>query len=265
MLSFLIKSNSQDSATLPAIPGDGLATGYYDIASGKQVILSNPTIQSQHKIIFGSDRRDLIKGDNFADRLYGGGGDDIIVGGKGDDYLEGGADNDSYFIVTGDGTDTIEDKQGDNKIFVNGKALMLLIKQSDGSYKNPDGKITATIENTDLIIRDTATGDKIAILNKDFEEGDFGIHFLDAPADLETTRTIVGDLTPIDYDPNKDGVQMHLDALGNVICDTEKPMPGRSDFLYDGSGDELIEGGDGSDFIYVADSYESTFERRLAA
>ncbi|ABK99977.1 alpha/beta hydrolase family protein [Pelobacter propionicus] len=122
MLSWMIQANTQDISTLPAITGDGLATIYSDWTSGKEVILRNDPIQSQHKVIFGrdSDQRDLIMGDNFSDRLYGGGGDDIIVGGKGDDYLEGGAGNDSYFINTGDGTDTIEDKQGDNTFFVNG-------------------------------------------------------------------------------------------------------------------------------------------------
>ena len=249
MLSALLQANILDTDTIPASGSDGLAIGYYDWNGGKSVMLRDSPIQSEHKIIFGSDHPDLIMGDNFSDRLYGGGGDDVFVGYKGDDYLEGGAGNDFYFIDTGDGTDTIEDKQGNNKIFANGKALLLLIKQSDGSYKNPDGKITATIENTDLIVRDAATGNKIAILNKDFQEGDFGIHFKDAPTISETTRTIVGDLTPIDYDSSKDGVQMQTDNLNNIKC-SNAPMEGRSDLLYDDTGNERIEGAGGNDFIY---------------
>ncbi|ABK99976.1 calcium-binding protein [Pelobacter propionicus] len=134
---------------------------------------------------------------------------------------------------------------------------MLLIQQSDGSYKNPDGKITATIENTDLIVRDAATGKIIAILNKDFQDGDFGIHLKESLS-ISTTNTITGDLTPVAANSNEyqyDALGQALpgnirtDALGNAVCDLNTPSPDRNDYIYDSTGSDRIQAGGGDDVI----------------
>ena len=277
MLGWFVKVNieqeisahkNQFQITDNSISDDGWL--FDDRITNKKIEVRSPWIASHnaHKAVFGGERIDAIEGGLNTDRLYGGGGNDVIKGydgkdyieggkgndtidgGKGNDILYGGPGNDTYIIKTGDGTDTIEDKAGSNKIIVNGKTLSILFKQPDGySYKDRSGAIVAKKEGTDLVLYDKA-GNKLAILNEDFQDGDFGIHLLDAPTTPETTNIISGDLTPIDFDPGKDGVQMENDELGNIKCDPDEPMPGRSDYLYDDSGNELIEGKDGNDTIY---------------
>jgi VCBS repeat-containing protein len=64
--------------------------------------------------------------------------------------------------------------------------------------------------------------------------------------DPQTTRTISGDLHPIDYNPpNK---TYHYDDLGNVITDGQAD-PGRADVLYDSAGNDLIQAGGGDDYV----------------
>lgn len=64
-----------------------------------------------------------------------------------------------------------------------------------------------------------------------------------------TSTTIVGDFTPVDFDPDTEGIQAHYDEWGNVIIDTSKPLAGRSDTLYDTTGNDEIYGYGGDDYI----------------
>ncbi len=85
------------------------------------------------------------------------------------------------------------------------------------------------------------------------------LHNVDDPTTLptppQTTRTILGDLTPIDYNPpNK---VYHYDDLGNVITNGSA-QPGRADWLNDSAGNDLIDAGGGNDTIeaiYGGDNY----------
>ena len=137
--------------------------------------LSNQVVFSNSKLTQKEIETGYLKSTDKNDLILGGEGNDKITGGKGDDVLYGGAGNDTYYIKTGDGTDTIEDKEGGNFIVANGKTMKLLVKQADGTYKTPDGTITATLVNGELILRDASTGVQLAILNENFQEGDFGI------------------------------------------------------------------------------------------
>jgi hypothetical protein len=134
---------------------------------------------------------DVLTGGTGNDLIIGSKGDDKLQGGKGNDYMAGGAGNDTYIINTGDGNDTIEDKQGINKIIFNGKDVGVLIRQADGSFKSADGKISGVLQGGDLILTDAAGGQ--LTLNKNFTEGDFGISFKDADVALQPTYTAVGD------------------------------------------------------------------------
>ena len=235
------------------IVGAGLSTYAYKEGTkvndeGKNALIGT----ANNDLIFGEKGNDTFYSGAGNDVIYGGEGNDKIKGGEGNDYIEGGAGNDIYYINAGDGTDTIEDKEGDNRVIVNDREIKLLLKQADGSYKNPDGAIKAAIEDTDLVIYDAVTGAKIAILNENFQDGDFGIHLLDSPVTPDTTNTILGDLAPVDFDPNTAGEQTLTDALGNIITDPEKPAPDTDDEFYDSAGNDRIEGGGGNDTIYAS-------------
>jgi len=58
-------------------------------------------------------------------------------------------------------------------------------------------------------------------------------------------------LTPIDFDPETEGIQTQTDQWGNVIVDPYAPSPGRSDVLYDTTASDKIEGLGGNDTIIV--------------
>ena len=52
----------------------------------------------------------------------------------------------------------------------------MLFRQEDGKFKTAEGTITGEMVGTDLILTDTVNGGRLT-LNKDFQEGEFGIHF----------------------------------------------------------------------------------------
>ncbi|HEY0488661.1 MAG TPA: VCBS domain-containing protein [Telluria sp.] len=65
---------------------------------------------------------------------------------------------------------------------------------------------------------------------------------------IQTTRTINGDMQAADFDASTAGIQTRLDELDNVIL-SENPEPGRDDTLFDSAGNDLIQSGAGNDYI----------------
>ena len=277
MLAWFMKAaterNSLNSDDLVYMTNEisGYGWDFADRITGKSILVSQlgetPTTQN-HKVAFGGEKDDSIQGDLQNDRLYGGGGadtiqgedgndyieggkgSDIITGGKGNDWIIGGSEKDTYIYTLGDGQDVIVDS-GDNKVIIdNGSGYRQTIsnffKSGTETWTSTDGKLRLVHSSTwKIILQDGGSID----LGANWTDGDFGIHLNDEPAALQTGLTITGDLTPIDFNANRAGVQMQFDALGNVICSSD-PMPGRRDYLSDGTGNERIEGKDGNDFIY---------------
>ena len=70
--------------------------------------------------IYGGEGLDIMYGDDGDDTLYGGGGSDWMHGEAGDDTMYGGTDQDWFMfrVDKGVGTDTIEDYDGDDLIFL---------------------------------------------------------------------------------------------------------------------------------------------------
>jgi len=176
-------------------------------------VASNDIVLAGEGGVFGTTGYMLVGGMGD-DLLVGSTGDDVLYGGEGDDVIAGGAGNDTYIINTSDGRDTIEDKLGDNRIIFNGKEVGLLLRQPDGSFKSADGKITGTL-GTDLVLTDE-TGAQLT-LNADFQEGDFGISFKDAPVDPVPTYTLqLNDITFAEQDLSpSDNVIWHLGTENN--------------------------------------------------
>jgi len=112
------------------------------------------------------------------------------------------------------------------------------------------------------VVTDVASGTQ-TILNKDFQEGDFGIRFQDAPTDPQTPLTINGDLIPTDADPSAAGIQACADDQGKLIgtagpyedillgsAGNDHILSGElNDDVNGGAGDDWIEGGAGNDLI----------------
>jgi len=276
MASWLLQANVADTATLLVSPTDGYALRYDDRATGKEVSLRQDLMQSQHRIVFGSDKSETtLWGEDLSDHLYGGGGDDRLVGFGGDDYIEGNSGNDTleggkgddtlyggtgfdtYIYNVGDGHDTIvdQDKQGQIIIKKDGKIISTttLYKDLSGNiWKDATGSVTITHNSPWKIVLEDGG---VIELGEEFQDGDFGIHLLDD--NITTTTTIVGDLTPIpgtssefQYDAfgNKIAANVKTDALGNVLNDGT-PSADRSDYLYDSADSDRIEAGGGNDVI----------------
>ena len=228
---------------------------------------------------------ELLIGGLGNDLLIGSAGDDILWGGKGDDAMAGGAGNDTYIFESGDGVDTIEDKQGLNRVIMNGKVIKSFFRVDGGtSYVSIDGYFTAELKDGDFIVNDKETGDKV-ILNKDFQEGDFGVKFADAPDEPMATpnapvtdRDILGDKKPTSFVgtfdaqltgfevgwqlvrrfnevTDTDGKVITVDVeyyktgdLGNLVVDDTDEV-GRDDTLKDSAGNDHIVAGAGNDTI----------------
>jgi len=147
--------------------------------------------------LYGSDGHDTLVGGSGIDLLEGGDKADTLIGGRGDDILKGGAGEDTYVINTGDGHDRIEDS-GRNYIKHNGKVITGSFIQDTpgGAYRflgddgwsmqfNSPGVLTLD-EDTSLTFDNFTSADA-------FEEANFGIDLIDAPAPADYTRTIQGD------------------------------------------------------------------------
>ena len=148
--------------------------------------------------MYGGEGDDFLFGGLDGDVMDGGADNDVFFGGQGNDVMYGGADNDVYFINFGDGNDTIEDKEGDNTIYLCYKEIKFFYNTGDGeTYKSNDG--WQTLEKSTGILTDLQNN-IIVTLNENFQEGDFGIDLVTLPTDPNTTNFILGDLTPVDFE-----------------------------------------------------------------
>jgi len=216
----------------------------------------------------------ILIGEGGDDGLYGGAGDDILLGGEGNDALEGGrgADiliggkgDDLYVWHTGDGKDKIiEERDADGLIHGRIKindgtpedilASGIFIEATDDPnvWYNPEHNIVLTHNSPWKLV--LADGGEIQLGGgyDDFQDGDFGIHLHDALTAPETTRSIVGDFTPLDADPSQPGIQTSTDDLGNIVTDPGQLEPNRADTLYDSAGSDLVQGLGGDDVIHAS-------------
>ena len=208
---------------------------------------TNNYLQNDPNDVFaGTDKNDLIFGEGGNDVINGMEGNDVIYGGEGNDQLIGGTGLDTYTV---DGNDRIIDSDGQGIVQdKDGKEIAgIFIKQADGRYQWTNNAQGSATINSPLTIN-LPDGSTVVIENQ-AKNGDFGVYLLDAPVEPQTTNTIVGDLAPLDMDPNKIGIQIGYDSLYNVNVDVESAVPGLSDYLYDSAGNDRIEGKGGNDTI----------------
>ena len=91
-------------------------------------------------LLVGATGADALAGGEGSDVLFGGDANDILAGGAGEDYLLGGAGSDLYRVDAGGGSDTLRDKEGTNRIIVDGTPLApFFIADGQGGWKSVDG------------------------------------------------------------------------------------------------------------------------------
>jgi len=274
MLAQIIQRNTADSIM---VVGGGVNETYQDFATGQvfstaDVAYIGPGLPPDSKhYVFGDDNANPdIQGGTQADHLYGGAGNDTLSGGQGNDWLEGGLDddtldggkgddtliggqgNDTYLYQTnpfhptqGDGFDTIIDTDGQGRIIYDGVTLTGGSQYGGTGVYRDANKHLYVVTDQGLLIDGN-------LLIKDYQDGDLNITLTGSTlpeSGPQTGNDIIGDLAPLDIDPNTDGVQTGHDANGNLITDPGKPEPGRADILSDSAGNDHIVSKGGDDLI----------------
>jgi Ca2+-binding RTX toxin-like protein len=201
----------------------------------------------------GNEGDDTLNGGDDADTLLGGAGNDTLDGGKGADQLKGGQGNDTYILRadTSDVTDTILDSDASGSVKVvgpNESETVLTggkrLAGSEGIWQSDDQRFTYTTRTESdgsTTLRISGAGVKAQV--KNFTSGDLGIILpgnLPSPVTPTTNLTILGDLEPAS--------PPQVDPLGNIVT-TSTAAPDRSDTLYDGTGNDLLESFGGNDSI----------------
>jgi RTX calcium-binding nonapeptide repeat (4 copies) len=140
--------------------------------------------------LFGAGGNDVLSAGSGEDTIEGGEGADRIIGGQDNDLLAGGSGNDIFSFTTGDGLDHIveEFRDAGDRIHINGVDISDLTRTSpsDGfSFFEDSDKNTYTYDAdaqklTIFIRGDSANG---VIYVDHFEDGDFGLNFLQAGTD----------------------------------------------------------------------------------
>lgn len=108
-----------------------------------------------------SDEGIVLYGDKGNDHLTGGKGNDILSGGKGDDYLSGNEGDDTYLYGSEYGSDTIEDKDGQNTVL----------------FKNLTTDMVAFNINENGILVVSISGKNDTLIIKDFDADLFVFEF----------------------------------------------------------------------------------------
>jgi len=202
--------------------------------------------------IEGGAGNDTLFGDAGSDTIIGGSGNDTLQGDKGDDTLKGGVGYDTYKFNSGDGKDTIEDEDGLGQILYDTVQLSGGTLVANITYKSDDGRFTYILldqpSGTQNLFIQGPAGSMVV---KNFVNENLGLTLAEAPPviDPNTPLTILGDLAPVDTNPNAPGVQTVKDALGNVITNPGIPEPNRADRLFDSAGNDRIIAGGGDDTI----------------
>ncbi len=260
------------------LPGYDVPVLYRDLRTGYEVkLVSTPSdlgVSEDYytRIVFGDESTvNTITGGDESDRLYGGFLQDALSGGRGKDYLEGGAGNDTleggadgdvlhggqgddtYVFHSGDGVDFIQDSDGAGRISYDGLTLSGGVEDSPGLFRSDDGLFSYVFDDRpgasgSLVIR----GPDGQLVVTGFTNGALGITLESDQPPLEpppeTTREIIGDFEPIDFDPGA-GVEYRYDDLGNLITDPDKPAA-TTDTLYGSTGSDHIVGGDLDDRLF---------------
>lgn len=220
---------------------------------------SQGNIKTGSEILIGEGGNDTLYGGSGNDILLGGDGNDVLIGGRGSDTLIGGLGDDLYIWNSGDGADYIveateSDGSKKGRIRINGENINLFAGGTftrlgtSNVWWDPTHKIVVTHNSPWKVVLEDGSSIQLGMNYEDFQDGDYGIHLQEETV-IATTRTIVGDMSPLDSDPDTGGIQYSYDELGNLIT-TDQPEPDRADTLYDSAVSDHILAGGGSDIIY---------------
>ncbi len=187
----------------------------------------------------GNELNNILTGNEAANTLTGSGGNDT---------LRGEAGFDRYVYRTGDGTDIIEDVDGQGAILYDGHLLLggLRPSGSTGAYTSPDGQFTYVQSGDDIVVNGQLT-------IRSGAAGQMGMQFVElpaAPTPLGPTRSsFVRETAPGSglYEPI-------FTEEGNTYGPGAVVTPEYSDtdnhLIHALGGDDVVITGNGSDQLY---------------
>ncbi len=208
----------------------------------------------------GNSGSDILTGGEGADALLGGAGDDILEGGKGSDSLNGGLGNDTYIFTSGDGWDTLEDKDGLGHIEYDGVTLTGgeavgdsgMVWQSTANGKTFTYILGNWTEMGETFQRLSIQGPDGGLFVKNWSAGQLGLSLpgTTPPTVIATPLTTADDIVhPADTNATAiDGL-----AGNDILVSYEQSVALKgglnNDLLFGGAGDDTLDGGDGNDFL----------------
>ena len=274
MLGWLAKRNSENNndTTIKA-PQD---LRFLDEARKIDLRLGSSTTgdDNRKKFHFGDDKANTLTGASKEDHLYGGSGADTLEGKDGADYLEGGADADTYVLQTGlTGIDTLVDS-GANTLKIDGKtvsgAFSRVADMGGDIYYSADKtyQLRKAEEGTwRLSAKNAGTGQYSAVADlKNWKDGDYG---LSIGADTQEPERVPAVVYPnsvaylaMDGAAAPKGVTFgggtKSDSFnGSAHDDVITTGGGLSNYVMAFSGDDMVVGGDGRDFIRTGQNASS--------
>ena len=176
--------------------------------------------------------------------------------------IKGGDGVDVYQFSGTYGTDVITDTDGQGIILIGGDANSGGTPLQGGKqigdnrvHRDASDHLYVQVDVNTLVI-----DGNIIIKNYTAGSGALSLTMTGPEADVNPviTRTIVGDLKPIDFDLTAEGVQTELDELGNIK--TAGADPNRDDTLYDSAGNDLVQGLGGDDTLLGNKGGDDHFE-----
>lgn len=145
--------------------------------------------------MLGGTADDYLTGGTGADLLVGNAGDDVLSGGMGNDLLIGGAGNDTYRYNTGDGFDTILDRDGNGSIIEDGSTLAGGAQYGDTRvHRDANGHLFVDVGQGRLVIDGN-------ILVQNYQAGQLGLAMSGAEqqSNPQTTVTISANGKPMEF------------------------------------------------------------------
>ena len=292
--AFLARKIERNNADVTGVLRDSKVLGslnYQDRHTGDSIRIIGPA-GSERFFIFGRDSvNETITGQSGADRLYGGDGRDTISGGDGEDYLEGGVGRDNlhggdrndtlaggadddildggagndtliggpgsdlYLYTSGEGADTILDRDGLGtiRVFTNSGVFELRGGARAGPDLWDDGTFRYSLlrEEASATLEITRGSDRLFVTN--FTSGDLGITLEAAtqsapPSDIQD-QTGGNDF----YVRQAIAAGAHIRGLaGNdfLIVEPVAAGPQGGSLVEGGTGSDALSGGSGADRLF---------------
>ena len=208
--------------------------------------------------LVGGLGNDILIGGEGDDGLYGESGDDVYVGGIGDDYLEDNSESSSdiYLYSSGDGSDTISDDGGTDKL-----VFTDLTPDDIASVQGDEvGDVVVTL-NDDSTIRLTGAvgGASGAAQSRWIETIEFSDGTVWDTADIEQQMNmappglvLVGDAGD-NYLYGEETNDSFTGGAGNDVLDDISPTSSDTYYYSSGDGSDYIYDGGGDDKLVLTD------------